>query len=77
MKTKKGNYHLWSDSESAIELPDDLYNFKYESVDDAYDDAVDFVHGFDGKDYRVIVHVEDVDNEETIDTIENEINSFI
>lgn len=59
-------YQVWSDSESRHVT---LRDFDDPEGADAYASA--FVHQFDGEDYRVIVHVEDREIDDTIGTYEN------
>lgn len=65
-----GRYKVWVDSESHKELPKGFKAY-YDDVDSAYDAAAEFVHKFDGKPYRVIAHVEDLELEETVETVES------
>lgn len=61
-------YKVWADSESAIDIEDKEFN----NLDEACDFASEFVHKYDGEDAeRVILHVEDNETEETIETYEN------
>lgn len=67
-------YKVWADSESAIELPmheQDLFA----SYDEACDTACKLAHEHDGKPYRAIFHVEDILEEETVETYENLLKS--
>lgn len=67
-------YKVWADSESAIELPmheQDLFA----SYDEACDVACNLAHEHDGKPYRAIFHVEDILEEETVETYENLLKS--
>lgn len=59
-------YVVWSDSESEVECHEE-----FDDPDEAVDFASDFVHAYDGEEYRVIVHVEDQIKDDTIDTYEN------
>ena len=59
-------YYVWNDSDSRKEV----YK-EFDDLDLACEFASDFVHQFDGADFRVIAHVEDVEGDETIDTYEN------
>lgn len=63
-------YKVWADSCSKIAMPDDVYPF-YDNIDAAHDVACDLAHEHDGHSYRAIFHVEDLVEEETVDTIEN------
>lgn len=63
-------YKVWADSCSKVEVPDDVYPF-YDNIDIAHDVACDLAHEHDGQPYRAIFHIEDLVEEETIDTIEN------
>lgn len=58
-------YTVWSDSDSHVQ-----FHREYESLENACSVASRFVHEYDGKPYRVIVHVDDEDGE-TVDTYEN------
>ena len=66
-----GKFHVWSDSESHVRVPDELYCRVFENVEDAHNAAMDFTYEYDGKPFRVITYVEDLDKEETIEVIEN------
>lgn len=63
-------FKLWADSESAREVPAEL-DIIYATADDAYDAAVNFVHSFDGADFRVIVHVSSLSDEFEGDIVES------
>lgn len=63
-------FKLWADSESAREVPAEL-DIIYATADDAYDAAVNFVHSFDGEDFRVIVHVSSLSDEFEGDIVES------
>ena len=63
-------YTIWTDSESYIHLPKGFKKY-YNSIDAAYDAAANFVHQYDGCGFGVIIHVDDVSLDETIDTVEN------
>ena len=68
-----GRYKVWVDSESEKGLPNGFKEY-YNDVDSAYNAAVDFVHQYDGKALRVIAHVEDIEADETVETVENHID---
>lgn len=57
---------VWSDSRSSKEVYNEFWDY-----DEAYDFASDFVHQFDGEQFRVIAHIEDTEKDDTIDTVEN------
>ena len=59
-------YVVWSDSESRKEVYNEFWDY-----DEAYDFASEFVHQFDGEEFRVIAHIEDTEKDDTIDTVEN------
>lgn len=59
-------YVVWNDSESYREVYQE-----FEDIDQACEFASQFVHQFDGADFRVIVHIDDGLTDETIDTYEN------
>lgn len=59
-------YVVWSDSDSH----EVVYN-EFWDIDEACKFASDFVHHYDGADFRVIVHIEDTELDDTIDTYEN------
>lgn len=59
-------YTVWSDSDSELD-----YYQETDSIGDACEMAGEFVHAYDGEKFRVIVHVEDNELDETIDTFEN------
>lgn len=63
-------FKLWADSESAREVPAEL-DIIYTTADDAYNAAVNFVHSFDGEDFRVIVHVSSLSDEFEGDIVES------
>lgn len=63
-------FKLWADSESAREVPAEL-DIVYATADDAYNAAVNFVHSFDGEDFRVIVHVSSLSDEFEGDIVES------
>lgn len=71
-KTNKNElrYKVWADSESIVEMPNDVNPF-YKDIDAAHDAACELAHKHDGQPYRAIFHIEDLVNEETVDTIEN------
>ncbi|MBR5592858.1 MAG: hypothetical protein IKW46_02175 [Bacteroidaceae bacterium] len=71
-KTKR--YEIYTDSESQVRFPQDRQRF-YNTIDKAHSVASDFVHHYDGKPYRVVLHVEDLYLEETVETVENIIKS--
>ena len=60
-------YKVWSDSESKIQIEEIEFN----TLKEATDTARVYAHVYDGKDYRAIFHVEDLEIGETIDTYEN------
>ena len=63
-------YKVWSDSESAYDVPDDApYIFK--DLDAACNFASECAHEYDGEQERAIFHVDDMASDETIDTYEN------
>lgn len=59
-------YVVWNDSESRKEVYQEFWD-----LDEACQFASDFVHQYDGADFRVIAHIDDALTEETIDTYEN------
>lgn len=59
-------YIVWSDSDSRVEAYQEFWD-----VDMACEFASSFVHKYDGADFRVILHIEDENSDETIDTYEN------
>lgn len=61
-----GRYRVWSDSDSKVE-----FEMETDDVAAAWETARKFVHKYDGKKYRVIVHIEDTALDETVDTYEN------
>lgn len=63
-------FKLSADSESAREVPAEL-DIIYATADDAYNAAVNFVHSFDGEDFRVIVHVSSLSDEFEGDIVES------
>lgn len=63
-------FKLWADSESARDVPAEL-DIVYATADDAYNAAVNFVHSFDGEDFRVIVHVSSLSDEFEGDIVES------
>ena len=67
-------YKVWADSESAIELPMHEQEL-FASYDEACDAACNLAHEHDGKPYRAIFHVEDILEEETVETYENLLKS--
>lgn len=67
-------YKVWADSESAVEMPMDVVDL-YSSYDVACDVASELAHEHDEKPYRAIFHVEDILEEETVDTYENLLKS--
>lgn len=62
-------YHVWADSESAIKILGGKDTFA--DYNEAYVLASKLAHKHDGKDYRAIFHIDDLEIEETIDTFEN------
>lgn len=64
----KAKYKVWSDSESDLRPRGDCY---FENILDATDYASMWVHMYDGSHLRAILHVEDVELGETLDTVEN------
>lgn len=60
-------YKVWSDSESEVQIEE----IEFENLKDAADCACTYAHLHDGKKYRAIFHVEDLEIGETIDTYEN------
>jgi hypothetical protein len=63
-------YKVWADSESNVEVP--MHEMEYfETFDEACDLACILAHEHDGKPYRAIFHVEDILEEETVETYEN------
>ena len=60
-------YKVWSDSESKVQIEE----IEFENLKDAADCACTYAHLYDGKEYRAIFHVEDMEIGETIDTYEN------
>lgn len=61
-------YRVWADSDSAISIEPKEFN----DIDKACDFASEFVHRYDGKNAeRVILHVEDNEIDDTIETYEN------
>ena len=65
-------YTVWADSESTISITPKHFN----NVDAADSFASHFVHRYDGENAeRVILHIEDNELDETIDTVEN-INKY-
>ena len=67
-------WYIWSDSESEVELPQGLDHKVFYNIIQAESAAIDFVHQYDNDERRVIVHVEDGLNGETIATYENSNN---
>lgn len=67
-------YKVWADSESAVEMPMDVVDL-YPSYDVACDVACNLAHEHDGKPYRAIFHIEDILEEETVETYENLLKS--
>lgn len=59
-------YVVWNDSESHKEVYQEFWD-----LDEACRFASDFVHQYDGADFRVIAHIDDALTDETIDTYEN------
>jgi hypothetical protein len=59
-------YTIWSDSDSERDWYEETDSLEY-----ACEKASEFVHAYDGEPYRVIVHIEDNEADETIDTYEN------
>jgi hypothetical protein len=67
MSKRKYRYEVWPDSESTVSV----YK-KFVELDDACEFASKFVHKYDGPTAdRVILHIEDLEADETIDTYEN------
>lgn len=67
-------YKVWADSESAVEMPMDVVDL-YPSYDAACEVAYDLAHEHDEQPYRAIFHVEDILEEETVETYENLLKS--
>lgn len=67
---RRKGFEIWADSESAREVPAEL-DIIYATADDAYNAAVNFVHSFDGEDFRVIVHVSSLSGKFEDDTVES------
>ena len=63
-------YMIWTDSESDVYIPDDVPQY-YKDLQYACNVACDLAHEHDGKPYRAVFHVEDLECEETIETYEN------
>ena len=63
----KLRYKVWSDSESKIQIEE----IEFVTLKEASDCASVYAHLHDGKDYRAIFHVEDMEIGETIETCEN------
>lgn len=66
---KEKRYSVWPDNES--------HKQTYKSFDkyiNAYNYASNFVHKYDNKPYRVILHIDDSFYDETVDTLENSNN---
>lgn len=59
-------YVVWNDSESHETVYQEFWD-----IDEACRFASEFVHQYDGADFRVIAHIEDTDLDDTIDTYEN------
>ena len=59
-------YVVWNDSESKKEVYQEFWD-----LDEAAQFASDFVHQYDGEQFRVIAHIEDTELDDTIDTYEN------
>lgn len=59
-------YVVWNDSESHEPVYQEFWD-----IDEACRFASEFVHQYDGADFRVIAHIEDTDLDDTIDTYEN------
>lgn len=59
-------YRVWPDNESHESVYRD-----FDNLDEACEFASTFVHQYDYKNYRVILHIDDDDTDETIDTYEN------
>lgn len=66
-------YRVWADSESAVDVPGNI-ELCFDDINEAYSLAANLAHEHDGKKYRAIFHVEDMDIEETVDTVENEVS---
>ena len=66
-----GKYHVWSDDDSYVSVPDKLYNEVFETGHSAYNSALDFVHQYDGEPYKVIAHIEDIEKGVVVDSVEN------
>lgn len=60
-------YKVWSDSESKVQIE----GIEFDTIREAEDCARTYAHLHDGKEYRAIFHVEDMEIDETIDTYEN------
>lgn len=60
-------YHVWPDSESYV----DGIEGDFDTLEEASDYASGQAHRYDGAAFRVILHVEDRDQDETVDTVEN------
>lgn len=61
-------YHVQSDNQSVVSV-----NNYFDDLDDAHSWASWFVHLHDGKESeRVILHIEDTELDETVDTLENQ-----
>lgn len=58
-------YIVWNDSESKVEVYNEFWD-----LEAACEFASQFVHQYDGADFRVIVHI-DNEYDETLDTYEN------
>ena len=67
----KRDFYVWTDSDSKVEVPEELYEKDFKTEQEAINAAVDFVHKYDGQPYRVIAHVEDGRAYETVETVEN------
>lgn len=64
----KAKYKVWRDSESDLSPNGDCY---FESILDAMQYASMWVHRYDGSYLRAILHIDDVEFGETLDTVEN------
>lgn len=64
----KAKYKVWSDSESNLRPMGACY---FENLLDAMQYASMWVHRYDGSYLRAILHVDDIELGETLDTVEN------
>ena len=58
-------YHVYTDSESELREVDGWFD----NIDHAHNFASSYVHQYDGKSFRVILHIDD--DGECVDTVEN------